>query len=46
MIYTNYFLDLSEKNPLETLPHDASILSLLAVFSRGTHRGMSVLDIY
>jgi CBS domain-containing protein len=30
--------NLSEKNPLETLPHDASILSLLAVFSRGTHR--------
>jgi len=30
--------NLSEKNPLETLPWDASILSLLTVFSRGTHR--------
>jgi len=30
--------NLSEKNPLESVPWDASILSLLAVFSRGTHR--------
>jgi len=32
--------NLSEKNPLETLPWDGNILSLLAVFSRGTHRGI------
>ena len=31
--------DLSEKNPLEVLPHDATIISLLRVFSKGTHRG-------
>ncbi|KAF8521017.1 hypothetical protein JB92DRAFT_1844494 [Gautieria morchelliformis] len=30
--------DLSEKNPLVTLPSNATILSLLEVFSRGTHR--------
>ncbi|KAI0765772.1 hypothetical protein BC629DRAFT_1293340 [Irpex lacteus] len=30
--------NLSEKNPLEVLPHDATIVSLLTVFSRGTHR--------
>jgi len=30
--------NLSEKNPLEALPHDATLLSLLAVFSRGAHR--------
>ncbi|KAF8591291.1 CBS-domain-containing protein, partial [Ramaria rubella] len=30
--------DLSEKNPLVTLPPTATILSLLEVFSRGTHR--------
>lgn len=30
--------NLSEKNPLETLPYDANIISLLEVFSRGTHR--------
>ncbi|KAG5638328.1 hypothetical protein H0H81_000571 [Sphagnurus paluster] len=28
----------SEKNPLETLPSDATVLSLLELFSRGTHR--------
>ena len=32
-------LDLSEKNPLETLPHDATVVSLLGVFARGAHRG-------
>ncbi|KZP16916.1 hypothetical protein FIBSPDRAFT_674807, partial [Athelia psychrophila] len=30
--------NLSEKNPLEVLPYDATILSLLAVFARGRHR--------
>ncbi|KAI0667253.1 hypothetical protein C8Q78DRAFT_1054893 [Trametes maxima] len=30
--------NLSEKNPLEILAHDANIVSLLAVFSRGAHR--------
>ncbi|OBZ67663.1 Protein SDS23 [Grifola frondosa] len=30
--------DLSEKNPLEILPHDATLVSLLGVFARGTHR--------
>ncbi|KAF5379060.1 hypothetical protein D9615_005932 [Tricholomella constricta] len=30
----------SEKNPLETLPNDATILSLLELFSRGTHRAL------
>ncbi|KAH9836090.1 uncharacterized protein C8Q71DRAFT_65608 [Rhodofomes roseus] len=30
--------NLSEKNPLEMLPYDATIVSLLGVFSRGTHR--------
>ncbi len=33
-------LDLSDKNPLVELPHDASVIALLAVFSTGTHRGM------
>ena len=31
--------DLSEKNPLEVLPHNATLISLLAVFARGAHRG-------
>ncbi|KAJ3520486.1 hypothetical protein NM688_g9156 [Phlebia brevispora] len=30
--------NLSDKNPLEILPHDATIISLLTVFSKGTHR--------
>ncbi|KAI8974861.1 hypothetical protein BD414DRAFT_176699 [Trametes punicea] len=30
--------NLSEKNPLEILPHDANIVSLLGIFSRGAHR--------
>ncbi|KAI0252538.1 hypothetical protein BJV78DRAFT_1124610 [Lactifluus subvellereus] len=30
--------NLSEKNPLVELPHDASVIALLAVFSSGTHR--------
>ncbi|RDB27974.1 Protein SDS23 [Hypsizygus marmoreus] len=32
--------NLSEKNPLETLPHDATVLSLLELFSRGSHRAL------
>ncbi|KAH7886864.1 hypothetical protein F5I97DRAFT_1807351 [Phlebopus sp. FC_14] len=32
--------NLSEKNFLETLPHDATLISLLSVFARGTHRVM------
>ncbi|KAG1870410.1 hypothetical protein C8R48DRAFT_82518 [Suillus tomentosus] len=31
--------NLSEKNYLETLPNDASLISLLGVFAKGTHRG-------
>ncbi|KAG1775578.1 hypothetical protein EV702DRAFT_1117675 [Suillus placidus] len=30
--------NLSEKNHLETLPNNASLISLLAVFAKGTHR--------
>ncbi|KAL7277121.1 hypothetical protein ACG7TL_008966 [Trametes sanguinea] len=30
--------NLSEKNPLEILPHDANIISLLGIFCRGAHR--------
>ncbi|EJF56777.1 hypothetical protein DICSQDRAFT_140907 [Dichomitus squalens LYAD-421 SS1] len=30
--------NLSEKNPLEVLPHDATIIQLLTIFARGTHR--------
>ncbi|KAF8474400.1 hypothetical protein DFH94DRAFT_636020 [Russula ochroleuca] len=30
--------NLSDKNPLVELPHDASVIALLAVFSTGTHR--------
>ncbi|KAI0337378.1 hypothetical protein BDW22DRAFT_1339921 [Trametopsis cervina] len=30
--------NLSEKNPLQVLRHDATIISLLGVFSKGTHR--------
>ncbi|KAF8069013.1 hypothetical protein FPV67DRAFT_1490739 [Lyophyllum atratum] len=30
----------SEKNPLEALPNDATVLSLLELFSRGTHRAL------
>ncbi|PCH34976.1 hypothetical protein WOLCODRAFT_139671 [Wolfiporia cocos MD-104 SS10] len=30
--------NLSEKNPLETLPYDATLISLLGVFARGAHR--------
>lgn len=37
-VQTFLFSDLSEKNPLETLPDTASIVSLLEIFSRGAHR--------
>ncbi|KAF9269617.1 hypothetical protein L218DRAFT_890298 [Marasmius fiardii PR-910] len=30
--------NLSEKNPLKVLPHDATIVSLLEVFAKGNHR--------
>ena len=30
--------DLSQKNPLVTLPPNASLISILTAFSRGTHR--------
>ncbi|KAI0760611.1 hypothetical protein C8Q74DRAFT_242298 [Fomes fomentarius] len=30
--------NLSEKNPLEVLAHDATIISLLTIFARGAHR--------
>ncbi|KAI0365810.1 hypothetical protein BV20DRAFT_1046551 [Pilatotrama ljubarskyi] len=30
--------NLSDKNPLEVLPHDADIIALLSIFSRGAHR--------
>ena len=44
LFFVNVFyplLDLSDKNPLVELPHDASVIALLAVFSTGTHRGTS-----
>lgn len=37
--------DLSEKNPLVTMPSTATILSLLELFSRGTHRGFESMTI-
>jgi hypothetical protein len=42
---TLFALDLSEKNPLVELPHDASVIALLAVFSSGTHRGTSSCEL-
>ena len=38
-----YGLDLSEKNNIEILPYDATLVSLLAVFARGSHRSASRL---
>ena len=32
--------DLSDKNPLHVLPHDADLISLLAFFAEGAHRGV------
>lgn len=34
----NLVSNLSEKNPLVELPHDATVVSLLGAFSSGTHR--------
>jgi len=34
-------LDLSEKNNIETLPYNSTLVSLLGVFARGSHRSMS-----
>jgi len=31
--------DLSDKNPLHVLPHDADLIDLLALFAEGAHRG-------
>lgn len=36
--------DLSEKNPLQVLPYEATIVSLLELFSGGTHRGLLFFD--
>jgi len=36
------FPDRSEKNSIEILPHNATLLSLLAIFSRGTHRSLYI----
>ncbi|KAF8191821.1 hypothetical protein BJ912DRAFT_849249 [Pholiota molesta] len=32
--------NLSDKNPIEVLPHNATIISLLEVFARGAHRAI------
>ena len=32
-------IDLSDKNPLRALPHDADLIDLLAFFADGTRRG-------
>ena len=32
-------VDLSDKNPLHVLPHDADMVDLLALFAGGAHRG-------
>ena len=32
--------DLSDKNPLHLLPHDADLIDLLALFAEGAHRGV------
>ncbi|KAJ6495294.1 hypothetical protein C8R45DRAFT_866502 [Mycena sanguinolenta] len=37
-VSTRLVSNLSEKNPLETLPDTVSIISLLEIFSRGAHR--------
>jgi len=31
--------DLSDKNPLHALPHDADLIELLALFAEGAHKG-------
>ena len=32
--------DLSDKNPLHVLPHDADLIGLLALFAEGAHKGV------
>lgn len=32
--------DLSDKNPLHVLPHDADLIDLLTLFAEGSHRGV------
>ena len=32
--------DLSDKNPLHALPHDADLIELLALFAEGAHKGV------
>lgn len=39
-VHVDLVSNLSDKNPLVTLPHDATIISLLEIFSRGTHRAL------
>ena len=34
--------DLSDKNPLHVLPHDADLIDLLGLFAEGAHRGMEL----
>jgi hypothetical protein len=34
-----FFSDFSEKNPLQTVSNDATVVTLLELFSRGAHRG-------
>jgi hypothetical protein len=33
--------DLSDKNPLHVLPHDADLIDLLALFAGGAHKGVN-----
>lgn len=37
--YPNCSSDLSDKNPLHILPHDADLIDLLALFAEGAHKG-------
>ncbi|KAG6875790.1 hypothetical protein C0992_002302 [Termitomyces sp. T32_za158] len=37
---TPHSQDYSDKNPLEILPNDATVISLLQLFSRGVHRAL------
>lgn len=41
--YMTSITDLSEKNFLETVSYEATVVSLLAKFARGTHRGNETL---
>lgn len=38
--YPDRITDLSDKNPLHVLPHDADLVGLLALFADGVHRGV------